>query len=94
MALDSVTKRRSAMGIRGLRLSGFPVPDGSVSSTDRRVMAGLYAGITPQAISWVFWRETGDGSTSWVNNQGASSANVQWTATSSTWVPVLETRDQ
>jgi hypothetical protein len=94
MALDTVTKRRSAMGIRGLRLSGFPVADSSIVDTDRRVMCGLYAGIAPQNIPWVFWRETGDSSTTFSTNSGSSNNFVGTNVAGQTWVPVRETRDQ
>ncbi len=46
MAIDTVTKRRSVVEI-------FPVPDGTIDSSDRRVPADIYWGwaIAPSGLA-------------------------------------------
>ncbi len=47
MAVDSETKRRSALGMLVMALVIAPVPDGTVAAVDREHIIGIYAGIAP-----------------------------------------------
>ena len=47
MAIDTETKRRSMAGKGLLFLVILPVPDGTISATDRMHIAGFYSGIEP-----------------------------------------------
>ena len=47
MAVDSETKRRSALGMVIMALVIAPVPDGAIAAVDREHIIGIYAGITP-----------------------------------------------
>lgn len=47
MAVDSQTKRRSALGMVIMALTIAPVPDGTVAAVDREHIIGIYAGIAP-----------------------------------------------
>lgn len=49
MAVDSETKRRSALGMLVMALTIAPVPDGTISAVDREHITGIYAGIAPAA---------------------------------------------
>lgn len=88
--MDTENKRRSAVGLYGLRTVP-PVPGVEASSLTRRHTASLYA-MDPQARASSFWvpaqltaqqgwKQDGDTSQTWVESQDGSS----------TWKPVLET---
>jgi len=47
MAVDTQTKRRSALGMTIMALAIAPVPDGTVGAVDREHILGIYAGIAP-----------------------------------------------
>jgi len=47
MAVDTQTKRRSALGMVIMALAVAPVPDGTVAAVDREHIIGIYAGISP-----------------------------------------------
>ena len=47
MAVDTETKRRSALGMVIMALVIAPVPDGTVAAVDREHIIGIYAGIAP-----------------------------------------------
>lgn len=47
MAVDTETKRRSALGMLVMALTIAPVPDGTVAAVDREHITGIYAGIAP-----------------------------------------------
>ncbi len=49
MAVDSETKRRSALGMLVMALAIAPVPDGAIAAVDREHIVGIYAGIAPAA---------------------------------------------
>ena len=51
MAIDSEAKRRSAMASGVMGLIELPLADGTVGSTDRPHVCGLYAGITISALA-------------------------------------------
>ncbi|KKN75798.1 hypothetical protein LCGC14_0376740 [marine sediment metagenome] len=47
MAVDTETKRRSALGMLVMALTIAPVPDGTIAAVDREHITGIYAGIAP-----------------------------------------------
>ncbi len=47
MAVDTETKRRSALGMVIMALVVAPVPDNTVAAVDREHIIGIYAGIAP-----------------------------------------------
>ena len=49
MAVDTETKRRSALGMVIMALAIAPVPDGTIAAIDREHIIGIYAGIAPAA---------------------------------------------
>ncbi len=49
MAVDTETKRRSALGMVIMALAIAPVPDGTIAAVDREHIVGIYAGIAPAA---------------------------------------------
>ena len=49
MAVDTETKRRSALGMVIMALAIAPVPDGTVAAVDREHIIGIYAGIAPSS---------------------------------------------
>jgi hypothetical protein len=93
MPVDTANKRKSAVGIRGLRLWGFPTADLTIDATDRRSMTGLYSGIATTSDTFVFWRETTNDSVSWSSQEGSSFSTDQEGDSSTTWVKTEEVRD-
>ncbi|KKM28136.1 hypothetical protein LCGC14_1567670, partial [marine sediment metagenome] len=49
MAVNTETKRRSALGMVIMALAIAPVPDGTIAAVDREHIIGIYAGIAPAA---------------------------------------------
>lgn len=47
MAVNTETKRRSALGMIIMALTIAPVPDGTIAAVDREHILGIYAGIAP-----------------------------------------------
>lgn len=47
MAVDTETKRRSALGMLIMALVVAPVPDDTIAAVDREHILGIYAGIAP-----------------------------------------------
>jgi hypothetical protein len=54
MAIDTATKRKSAINAGLPSLALMPVPDGSIGALDRRHLADLYS-LVSQSIGQNFW---------------------------------------
>jgi hypothetical protein len=72
MAIDSRNKRSSAIKTGRLFLPGFfPVPDGSISGTDKKHISASYAGIVANAVSLDMWKPKGAATTGFKPKESA-----------------------
>lgn len=92
MSLDTANKRRTCIEVPGV--SEYSAPDGTIASVDRAALSEIYAGISPTVDNFVFWRETGDSSSTWTGTNIPSFATSKTGSFSTNWVRVKELRDK